>query len=86
MECWRYACGMWNERRRGCTSSLFVVVLLVSAWALVAPAGLVRAQGLGRGDAGHLSEPHHELWAPEVFHVSGKQPLWAHGLWPEACK
>jgi hypothetical protein len=39
----------------------------------------VWAQDLGRSDAGHLSEPHHELWAPEVFRSSGKQPLWTHG-------
>jgi len=70
---------MWNERRSGCGSSLLVAVVLVSALGLGAPVGVVRAQDLGRGDAGHLSEPHHGLWAPEVFRVSGRQPLWAHG-------
>jgi hypothetical protein len=80
MKRWRYACGMRNEGRTGCSSSLLVAVVLVSALGLGAPVcGGVRAQGLGRGDAGHLSEPHHELWAREVFRVSGKQPLWAHG-------
>jgi hypothetical protein len=60
-------------------SNLLVAMLLVSASALVAAVGVARAQDLARGDVGHLSEPHHELWAPEVFRVSGKQPLWAHG-------
>ena len=79
MECWRYACGMANDGRRGYSNSLLVAVVLVSAWALVAPAGLVRAQDAGRSDAGHLSKPHHELWAPEVFRTSGRQPSWTHG-------
>lgn len=70
---------MANEGRRGYINSLSVAVVLVSAWAFVASAGLVQAQDLGRGDAGHLSEPHHELWAPEVFRTSGRQPSWTHG-------
>ena len=79
MKCWRYAPEMSNERPMGCNSPLFVAMLLVTASALIAPLRVVRAQDPGRSDAGHLSEPHHELWAPEVFRFSGKQPLWAHG-------
>jgi hypothetical protein len=29
--------------------------------------------------AGHLSEPHHQVWAPEVFRSTGHQPTWAYG-------
>lgn len=60
-------------------SNLFVAKLLVSASALMTPLRVIRAQDPGRGDAGHLSEPHHELWAPEVFRTSGRQPSWTHG-------
>jgi hypothetical protein len=71
--------GVANEGRTGCSSSVFVAVLLVSASALITPPRVVRAQDAGRSDAGHLSEPHHELWAPEVFRTSGRQPSWTHG-------
>jgi hypothetical protein len=79
MKCWRYARGMANGGRWSYSSSLLVAVVLARAWALGAPAGLVRAQDAGRSDAGHLSEPQHELWAPEVFRTSGRQPSWTHG-------
>ncbi len=29
--------------------------------------------------AGHLSEPRHQVWCPEVFRFTGHQPSWAHG-------
>jgi hypothetical protein len=29
--------------------------------------------------AGHLSEPYHQVWCPEVFRFTGHQPTWAHG-------
>src|SRR3974390_2090680 len=30
--------------------------------------------------AGHLSEPSHQVWCPEVFRLSGREPSWAHGF------
>jgi len=75
----RYACGMADEGRRGYSNSLFVAVVLVSASALIGPPSVVRAQDLSHSDAGHLSDPHRELWAPEVFRTSGRQPSWTHG-------
>jgi hypothetical protein len=60
-------------------SNLLVAMLLVTASALITPPRVARAQDAGRGDAGHLPEPHHELWAPEVFRTSGTQPSWTHG-------
>jgi hypothetical protein len=29
--------------------------------------------------AGHLSEPYHQVWCPEIFRFKGHQPSWAHG-------
>lgn len=30
--------------------------------------------------AGHLSEPTRQVWCPEVFRFSGRQPTWSHGF------
>jgi hypothetical protein len=60
-------------------SNLLVAMLLVTASALITHLCVIRAQDSGHSDAGHLSEPHHELWAPEVFRTSGRQPSWTHG-------
>ena len=43
------------------------------------PNGLSPQQPAIESQAGHLSEPYHQVWCPEAFRFTGHQPTWAHG-------